>query len=244
MAKLMRPTKEKLASRMAANRTGSSGFFKPKAGSNYIRILPGLEGMADEGTFLGACLIHSIGGGNNYREFRCLADTGKWCPICTTYKALETAGDSETAKSIAPRGVYFMNIIVRNDPEQKIRLWKAGYKQLEELLTYFEDLGDFTDPKTGYYVNIRKSGQGKGTRYKISPTQKKLKLPSWVNLDEAHDLLSSKVTGKETTESLVSTMIDRYGDALEDLETALAEARTRSIRAVKALKAKKESVSE
>lgn len=234
MAKVMKTTKEKLSERMAANRGSSTGFWRAKVGSNYIRILPGIEGKADPGTFVAAVQAHGIGGGQNYREFRCMQDFGKWCPICTTAKALEAAGDDETAKSLSARGFYFVNIILKNDPEQQVRVWKTTAKQLEEMMGYFEDLGDFTDPVEGYYLNIRRKGTGPGTKYSFSPTQKRLKLPSWVNLDEIPNLLSNKVTGKATTESLVSTMIDKYGDVVDDLETTLAEARTRSIRSKKA----------
>lgn len=154
------------------DQTGSR-FWKPEAGKKYrLRILPPTP--IYKGDFAVRQTIHfgfedSSGSG---RTVACLEDYDEDCPICEFIADLElTDGDSDDTKkiinNIRKQTQLLCELLVNGS--KKVRLWRMPvgvYRTLAEGLTE-EEIGDFTHPKTGRDISLKRKGEGLSTRYTV-----------------------------------------------------------------------------
>ncbi len=169
---------EKLAKRRQdiKDRSAGGSIVFIKEGTMRIRILPAPEEVdwAVETTafYLGPDIKGVFS-----------ADTmGDDCPILEKYHELRDsnkAGDKEIAKSITPRTKYLVAALVYADEKGKEIDDKKSGKLVQiptgvynTMIDNFLDpeMGDFTDPETGYDFKIKRTGKGKqDTEYTLLP---------------------------------------------------------------------------
>ena len=148
-------------------RRGQS-IWKPSQGVSTLRVLPSWRGDNEEFYFETA--VH-YGVGPNQRSVNCNRTYGKRCPICERAdKLLERDPENQAAADeLRPSDRVNMNVIVRGEEEAGVQVWSTTPRLLQELLGYFSDAdyGDFTDPKDGFDVQLRRKGEGLRTRYDL-----------------------------------------------------------------------------
>lgn len=101
---------------------------------------------------------------------------GDESPLLEKYKEVKNSDndeDAELAENLKPKKAIFIVVLKINEkgqPEgepQLALISKGVYEELIDLMLD-EDNGDFTDPKTGYIVKIKRTGQGQfDTEYKV-----------------------------------------------------------------------------
>lgn len=169
---------EKLAKRRTEIKDRSAGgsVVFIKEGTMRIRIFPAPDevdwAVETTGFYLGADIKGVFS-----------ADTlGDDCPILEKYKELRDsskAGDKDIAKSMTPRTKYLVAAIIYEDEKGK-NIDKKNSGKLVQIPTgiyntmldnYLDpEMGDFTDPKTGYDFKIKRTGKGQqDTSYTLLP---------------------------------------------------------------------------
>lgn len=234
MSKIARIDHERVEKDRADHRAGSSKFFKFKEGNNYVRILPPVEGRVDEGTFYGRHRQHGIKMDGGFRSIRCLEDHGKWCPFCAMahfFHKRPGEDNSKRARACFNNTRYYLNAItgevrvtrdkrrvLRPNEETGIVILQISSSLFDKCYEHFTgEWGDFTDPTKGYWLNITAKGEGNSRRYPmVTPSQMNMgKLPSWVDLEDAHDLTSAEMLQDKSASEMVMMLVDRYGDLFE-----------------------------
>ena len=169
--------------------------WKPKAGRNVIRILPGAGKMGD--FFWQDVGSHYPPGSN--KGFICPDFTiGEKCPICEFADSLFQAGDDESkdlARNLKKRKQFWMNIIDREDEDRGVQIYKPGTTVFQAIAALINDpdYGEIYDPDNGQDVIIKRAGTGIDTKYDVMVRPKPSSLHSdpekvdeW--LDSAPDL--------------------------------------------------------
>jgi hypothetical protein len=169
---------EKLAKRRQEIKDRSAGgsVIFIKEGTLRIRILPAPDevdwAVETTGFYLGSEVKGVFS-----------ADTlGEDCPILEKYKELRDsnkAGDKDIAKSMTPRTKYLVAAVVYEDEKGKevdsknsgklVQIPTGVYNTM--LDNYLDpEMGDFTDPETGYDFKIKRTGKGQqDTTYTLLP---------------------------------------------------------------------------
>jgi len=151
-----------------------------KEGTLRIRILPTRE---DEDWSVEATHFYL---GNDVKGVYSRAAIGEDCPILDKYHELKDsnkADDKDLAKQLVPRIKYLVPALVYEDDRGKsinekdsgklVQLPTGIYLQMVDLFLD-PDLGDFTDPETGYDLKIKRTGKGKqDTEYTLMPLPSK-----------------------------------------------------------------------
>lgn len=179
---------------------GLSGmFFKPKEGRSILRILPPTEIYA--GDFAIQQAIHYLKDAGEQKTVACLASK-EVCPLCEFAATLSNSGskdDTKLARDIGVSNNFLTEVVLMGKGNDKrIRLYRMPsgvYKTLAEGLV---DYGDFTDPKTGRNIILRREGTGMQTKYTVvikdqSPIPARLYKRGRLNLQK---LLAPKVSAK------------------------------------------------
>lgn len=168
----------------AAMQGGGSQFWKPEEGRNVIRFLPAL---ADWETPFMVIPEHYVNIGEKFFNFVCpKAAMGKPCPVCD--KASELYAGSERDQKMAQRlfvkKQVYANIIDRKNEDAGPQVYKFGKTVWEGLKEIREDPdvgGDFTHPKTGFDIVVKRKGTGIKTEYKVLPGKsQKLGNMDWI----------------------------------------------------------------
>jgi len=169
---------EKLAKRrqeIKDRSTGGSVVFI-KEGTLRIRILPAPDEVDWAVETTGFYLGPEVKGVFS-------ADTlGEDCPVLEKYHELRDSskpGDKEIAKTLTPRTKYLVAALVYEDEKGKEIDTKRSGKLVQiptgvynTMIDNFLDpeMGDFTDPDTGYDFKIKRTGKGKqDTEYTLLP---------------------------------------------------------------------------
>lgn len=213
---------KKMRQRLKDTRSAGT-FFVPKAGKNLIRVLPGIEGkcyVEDGELFFWGEMKEHIVRTDTFNRFRCLSP--KWCPACATVKLFDKSDDKELkekARHIFGRTRFNINVVTESRGDVKV--WSPSNARIEEMLDIIDDdeWGDFTDPEEGFCLNLRRTGEGRDTKYKISASTKTVELPTdWK--DQAHDLM---VVGPDvlTAKEIRNMMVDKYEIVYEGLGSEL-----------------------
>lgn len=183
---------KKEAEELAAS--GTSAFFKPKAGENTLRFLPPLAGRSSP--FI---LVHQhfvkMPGMTKSASFNCPRVMGKrFCPVCAYAEKLRSTGnpaDYETAGDFVAKLRVFALIIDRDAPDLGPQVFAYGKKIHEALLQIRESKagGDFTNPVNGFDIIVHKTGSGKeGTEYRVLAARESTPIGDVAGLDAIPDI--------------------------------------------------------
>jgi hypothetical protein len=131
-------------------------YFIVAEGKSKVRLLPATHGR--KLPFLKAG-YHKLG--DQYYNCPKMVKEEK-CPVCEKTKTLYSTGkldDAELARQIKVNKKFFFNVISRAEEAKGPRILTCGIKLFEKILGAFinEEIGDVTDPKTGFDLNIDKS---------------------------------------------------------------------------------------
>jgi len=140
-----------------------SGFWRPDAGLNTIRILPEVGTME----------FFFVESGRHYMDgkfYDCpnLNSGGvEPCPLCEVNQLLYEAGEKEEAKKWRAGKSYLMNVIVRSKEAEGPKVYSAGqivFGQIAGLIGD-PDVGDVSDIEEGFDLKLERTGEGLETRY-------------------------------------------------------------------------------
>lgn len=166
------------AAKERAERTGArfdspfkQGFdtWRPKAGSNKIRILPATW---DEPSHYGFEIeVHKYVGSTN-STYLCRAKNGmnKPCAICKAAKEAKAAGEEDEAKQLQTSTQTVCWILDRAEDEQIPLLYPLSFTMDREItsLGIDEDSGKvlpIDHPDEGFDIRIKRAGAGLKTKY-------------------------------------------------------------------------------
>ena len=199
---------------------GDSKYIQLTEGKNQVRVLPyESEQPSTEGLFYVETATHQITENGQTKYVHCprAVDKDKKCPICERYwelwKIAEKFGSEEIkklARSLKPRARYYANVIDRGDGEVKIL--SHGMKLNEQFMEAFldEEVGDFTDLKTGRdWDIIKKIVDKKFPNYDSSkPKMKATEIPA----EEAKVYLEKMHKLEDCVKYLDEEELQRLGD--------------------------------
>lgn len=183
---------QKMQARLAKLESQQNRYIKIKEGLTRLRILPSWRGADDE-FFLEVLQHYDVT--PDVKALICPMTVGESCPIDRRVAKWST-GDSQQqarAERVAARSQFMMNaIVIAQDLEPEVKLYQAPRGVLTELLSYYTDpeYGDFTDPREGFDVIIRREGVKLNTKYTVRLARKPSRVPlkDWkdhlINLDK------------------------------------------------------------
>lgn len=190
-------------------------WWKPKVGTNVIRILPSWKGRQFE--FFKPVYVHWNVGENKNKVF-CPTTEGKdeFCPICAYVEELYNSGleeDVAEAKEISRRERYACNILDRSGQSEGVAVYEMGPKLFRDILFLFTDgdYGEVDDPKTGRDIKIVREGTGMmDTKYSPYPAANTSQIDEKI-LNDAYDLdvVYKPLSGEELEAALVGDTEDR-----------------------------------
>jgi len=143
-------------------------YWKPPDGTTVIRILPPVGTM--EWFFQEA--------GRHYdQKVACpsvITDGEEPCPVCEVYEALTNAGESKAADAFRPGRTFYMNIIVRKEQAEGVKVFTPGAMAFQAIFSIMSDpdYGLIYDPYEGTDVKLTKQGSGMQTKYTALPVRK------------------------------------------------------------------------
>lgn len=146
-----------------------ANWWKKVVGWSQIRVLrkePGIPWYHE-------VMVHYKLGPDGKSQALCLAYAGESCPVCEKVAALIATGkasDADRADKISASRGYLMNILDLEDLDAGLCVYRAPETVITELIEYFcdPDYGDFTHPKRGFNVKIKRVGTGlTDTRYTV-----------------------------------------------------------------------------
>lgn len=166
--------KERLASTEVGY--GGSGYLAVKEGTTVIRILPG---VGDMNFFYQEVGVHVFPGKDGKRVYcpRFISQGELDCPICEVVDQLYKAGDASSkalAKQLSVGRKYWMNVVNRDDKDPTVKIWTAGVKVFQQLMSRINDpdYGDVTDEEDGFDLKLSREGTGLETSYDLVPRTK------------------------------------------------------------------------
>ena len=151
------------------------GTWKPKPGSNRIRILPTKRGLHPAPLVVTFGHYVEIPGKENGVGFVCprKMKTGA-CPACTTVDELRATGnpaDFKRAGAYLVKQRVYCNIIDRADEDRGVQVYAFGKTVYEPLMAYRStnprDDMPFDSVKNGYDVIVTKTGEKMKTEYGV-----------------------------------------------------------------------------
>src|SRR4029077_1109851 len=144
-------------------------MYKPKEGTNVVRILPPRWDKAEHYGY--QIFVHSNVGPDNSAYLCPRKMLNKRCPMCDAYATAKEAGDDEDARQmrVAERYLYY---ILDREGENKTHpvVWSVSNNQDREIgAVAVSNRGSavlFVDAEEdGYDLSFKRSGQGLATRY-------------------------------------------------------------------------------
>jgi len=137
-----------------SNGKAGGAFWRPKDGTQVIRIVPTADGDPFKDYY-----FHYNLGPNQKGGLLCPnKNHGDNCPICNfkdqLWKEYNNTQDQDTmklAKDLSPRQRFFSPVLVRGEEESGIRLWGYGKEAYTSLLNLVlnPEYGDITDVDDG-----------------------------------------------------------------------------------------------
>lgn len=226
----MRDAFRKHKERSAGGGGGENSWDKLGDGKNMRRILP----RPNEKKFYTEGWTH-FNVGPNQRAVRCideahintdrgLPEAGTKCPLCKKFLREQARINSEYQKGdedgraewkrakdkYVPRHQHYANVLVADDEgDVEVKILAFGTQVWSQLLNYYlgDDtaIGDFTNPKSGRWMNIKKEKKGgrdrRNIEYKVYPSSESESIAdAWDEIKEAlHDLdaAAGKILSKD-----------------------------------------------
>lgn len=170
---------EKIQKKLRQLESGGKLFWKAEKGENEIRVCPR---KGKNKTFYIEVQQHYVQTPEGPRVLVCRED--QKCRPCKKAERLAESNSTKKQKRavrMMPKTAAAMVIYdLKNKPE-KPQIWSTTENNLHELLGFYadSDIGDFTDPKRGYNIKVRRKGEKLKTRYKIRIDQKPSKFKRW-----------------------------------------------------------------
>ena len=201
--------------------SGARGFYKPVAGRNMIRILPGVGEMGY--SFWMDVGKHYIPGAR--RPLTCRAFTlDEPCPVCEFIKELYQAGDDESkalASKMGRRKQFWMNVIDRKAEDRGVLIYTPGpmvFGQINSIIND-PDYGDVYDIEDGVDLIVTRTGEGIKTKYTVMGRRKSTPLhadPKVVDewLNAAMDLTPVELTSDSNDDMALTHDEDGKLDAI------------------------------
>lgn len=174
-------------------------FWKPKIGTQTIRILP--NKLNNEDPFIQVDF-------HQYNVFKksvySLKNFGEKDPVVELVKQLYNDGTDESrdlAKKVQPKTEYYAHVVVRDEPEAGVRLWKFNKTTYEKILSIManEDYGDIVDITTGTdltlegYKDVVKIGKREVEYVALNVTPKRNSTPLSKNPAQIEEWMNSQV---------------------------------------------------
>lgn len=175
---------EEFASRIVGD------YIKMAEGNNLVRILPPAAGRRTPWVLVQE---HHIDIGDSHFRFVCPTQMANQpCPMCGKAKALKESGnqaDYNAARKLFPTFRAYANAIDYRVQDLGPRILGIGKKIHKDLRMYLRQNGDYTNPETGYALNIIRTGSGiENTQYQvIAKPPSKLENFDWI--EAQHNLL-------------------------------------------------------
>jgi hypothetical protein len=189
---------------------GEKRFDELKVGKNLRRVLPRVVNGKINPQFYTESLMHFKVGPNSW-TVRCIGDKfidpktgrptkGTPCPICKKFLKEQDRINNEYGRgsqegtaewriakeAYCPRVRYYFNVL---DPDGNTKLHSCGDQIMEQLLGYFfeddSDVGDFTALDAGSWLNFKRVGDGRNTKYKVYPGESSDLSDQWDSLTES-----------------------------------------------------------
>lgn len=185
-------------------------YWKPKVGSNSIRILPNWTGDPS-GLFFKAIYAHWNVGESEGKKKKviCPSTDGRTdCPICQLVEELYKSGvaeDEKEARSMARRERFVVNVLDLNSQNMyDVLVYEMGPQLFKDILFMFTDgeFGDLDSPTEGRTIKIERSGtQLMDTRYIVMPSARPSSIDmklvkELTNLDHVFKPLSAEAIEK------------------------------------------------
>lgn len=218
VSKKLRDKLEKKAKKLKEG--GGLGFITFKEGSTRIRILSAGpdEDFAIEAT--GFYLGQNIGGIISPVTF------GDPCAIHEAYTELKAQGDDDDAallKQLTPRKSYYVAVLKMDDKGKTVeegpklaKIAKGVYESLIDLMLD-EDQGDFTDPKNGYDVKIKRTGSGlTDTEYTVIPAKPSKVEKQYAKVVNLEEMLKGIAADYDTTKEKLNEFLGTSDDDDDD----------------------------
>lgn len=133
-----------------------SQFWYPEVGSYVIRVLPWPEEKTSDGVPFIERYFYYIGKNKPTLAPKQFGDVDPVDDLAREFWRSGKPEDKETAKKLMPRMKAFMPVLVKGDESKGVQLWsfnKDVYNRLLELMLK-EDIGDFTDLKEGFNLEV------------------------------------------------------------------------------------------
>lgn len=169
---------EKIQEKLRQLKAGKKSNFAPEDGENIIRILKPLDKDTE---FYKSVMVH-FGLGPEHTAFGVCS--GLKCPACK--KAAKLLASSSEKKNRRGERIAASEKAVMWVYDQKANLKRAQTfltttGVLKQLLGHYIDseVGDFTDPKTGFDIRIIKTGKKMKTRYEVKVARKPSRFKLW-----------------------------------------------------------------
>lgn len=167
-------------------------YWKPKIGTNTIRILPNWSDPVGREFFKQVFIHWNVG--EEKKKVVCPSTEGRTdCPICAYVKDLyesKNEDDLKEARELARRERFACNVLDMSGQSEGIAVFELGPQLFRDILWMFTDgdYGDLDDLKNGRNIKIERVGQGKmDTRYSAFPAGKSTEVPAEL-LDKVPDL--------------------------------------------------------
>jgi hypothetical protein len=166
-------------------KSGGTDFLKLVVGANVVRFLPPPIGRNSPFVMVHQHFVQ-LPGMSNPASFACpRLMASRPCPVCQKIDQLRGTGnpaDYDLAGEFLARLRVFANVIDRRNEEMGPRVLAFGktiHQQLVKLRKDEDAGGDYTNPDTGFDINIERAGTGKNdTEYFVRPSRKTSKLAS------------------------------------------------------------------
>lgn len=177
------------------SKLGSADYFKPAAGKNVVRFLPGRT-PGDKPFVVVQQHFVNLPGGKQVSFVCPRVHAKRPCPACSKSDKLRASGnpnDAQAAKELFPGTRVYSAIVDRKNPEGGVVIYPFGKKVYEQLLAIRkneEGGGNFCDPgPMGFDIVIERKGTTKNdTEYKVLPARKESPLGDETWLEQVPDL--------------------------------------------------------
>jgi hypothetical protein len=229
---------------------GDSSWDKLGDGKNMRRILPvpGNKKFYTEG-------FTHFNVGPNQRAVRCidedhidpeksLPNSKTSCPLCQKFLREQARINSEYQKGdedgraewkrakekYVPRRQYYSNVLVKDDDgDVEVKILAYGAQIWGQLMNFYlgddTSIGDFTDPESGRWMNLKKEGKGgrdrRNVEYKVFPASDSEDISdSWDDIKEVLndlDAACGKLLSKDEVVAIMKGVdLDKGSDDGDD----------------------------
>lgn len=200
-------------SAMTQKTSKTNALWKPKPGSQVVRIVP--YKFDQENPFIELFFHYGL----NNKTYLSPISFGKDDPIAEMADKLKSTGDKEDyemSRNFQPKLRIYAPVIVRGEEDEGVKFWGFGKQVYTELLGIISDpdYGDITDMKNGRDITVEfKTAKETGKQFPETSIRVKPKETPAVETKEHVALLKDQV---EITEIYREYSYEELKDVLEN----------------------------